>query len=635
MPSSDEHSHSSNDPTVSGSEQALQPQFTRSVVERLVDMLLQSLIARGVLLAVLNLIVFLQTRNFEFVDWDDLGQVMSRVGQFDGLTVESVSWAFSNHVGGWMTPLSWTSLLIDRHLWGMNPEGYHLTNMFLHMLTTWSLCAALTRLTKSPSCSFLVACLFAVHPLHVEPVAWVTGRWELIAGLFWACGLLAWSYFVYSRSKWAYLAVMVSYIAAVLGKPMALTFPFVLLLLDFWPLHRLNFGSSSESRATLCGRDRTSVSAIPSLVAEKLPLFAMMSILTVMSIQVKKGATNLAYTEQFSIIGRVGNALQTYVFYTWQTLWPHNLACFYPHPSSIGQLSMSSVGVAGLILAAITMGVLLSVKSPRRWGFLLFGWLYYLGTFVPAIGIVQVELYSTADRYTYLPLTGLLIILVWGLTECCKQLRVAANTRYVGVMLVLALLVNVSYRQCETWKNSDTLWTHAAVVRNSNYRAHSVLAYLAMGRGNLAKAETHATECVRICPQYVHGPIQLGLIRLNQRRSAEAVELFRLALQRAPDLLKPRIALGRALRESGQVSASIEELEKVLAMAPSNELAIRELSLSRAASEQILRSAESEEEAIRPKVSNWTGGRTRMDKMASRDNFVVPLMRLGRTVLAK
>jgi hypothetical protein len=553
----------------------------------------QRVFLKVVILAALNAIVFSQAISFEFVDWDDIGQVMNRVNQFDGISVESLSWAFSNHVGGWMTPLSWISLLIDRQLFGMNAGGYHLTNMLLHILTTWCLFAALSRLTKSIDRSFLVACLFAIHPLHVEPVAWVTGRWELVAGLFWAIGLLFWSYFIRSRSRWTYAAVMVVYIAAVLGKPIALTFPFVLLLLDYWPLDRVSFGRSSGPDG-MPDRDPESRSpTIRLLIIEKLPLFIAMIVLAGLAIFVKQGATSHAYTEQFPLVSKLGNAVEIYVFYMWQTVWPHDLACFYPHPASIGELSVVSVTTAGILLAVVTIGVLSCMRGPARLGFLVFGWFYYLGTLVPASGIVQVELYATADRYTYLPLTGLLIIVVWGLAELCERFQITMKVRRTSVIVGLLLLVLVSCKQCATWRNSDTLWSHAAAARPSNYRAHSVLAYLAINRGDLASAEAHSAESVRMCPQYVHGPIQLGLVRLHQRRPAEAVELLRLALRHAPELVKPRIVLGRALRESGQILVAVQELEQVLAMDPTNELAAKELEIARAAEES--RSLDGEE----------------------------------------
>ena len=482
-----------------------------------------------------------------------------------------------------MTPLTWMSLLIDRQLFGMNAGGYHLTNMLLHIVTTWCLFAALSRLTKSINRSFVVACLFAVHPLHVESVAWVTGRWELIAGLFWSVALLLWSCFIQSRSRWTYAAVIVTYIAAVLGKPIALTFPFVLLLLDVWPLCRIWSGPSFDPALTSDDKSRISLARVRELVVEKIPLFAVMLTLAILAVWVKKGSTSNAYTEKFTLPTKLGNVVETYDFYLWQTLWPHDLACFYPHPSSIGQLSLLSVTSALVVVGAVTVGVLYSARKSRRLDFLVFGWLYYLGTFVPASGIIQVELYATADRYTYIPLTGLLVIVVWGAAETGDRLRVSAVNRVILVSLCVSGLAAASWRQCATWRNSETLWTRAATVRPSNYRAHAVLAYLASKRGDLTSMEAHAQLCVEMCPQYVHGPTQLGLVRLHQRRPAEAVELFQLALRHAPELLQPRVALGRALRESGQLAASVEELEQVLETAPTNKQAARELELTRAA----------------------------------------------------
>lgn len=543
----------------------------------------QRLFWQGVILAALNAIVFCQATSFEFVDWDDIGQVMNRVNQFDGISAESLSWSFSNHVGGWMTPLSWISLLIDRQLFGMNAGGYHLTNMLLHMLTTWCLFAALSRLTKSVDRSFLVACLFAIHPLHVEPVAWVTGRWELVAGLFWVIGLLFWSYFVRSRSRWTYAAVMVAYVAAVLGKPIALTFPFVLLLLDYWPLNRVTFGRRSDFDGPRDEESGSQLQTVRSLILEKVPLFIAMFVLAGLAIFVKQGATGHAYTEQFPLVSKLGNAVEIYVFYMWQTVWPHDLACFYPHPASIGGISVVSVATAGILLVAVTIGVLSSMRGPARLGFLVFGWFYYLGTLVPASGIVQVELYATADRYTYLPLIGLLIIVVWGFAELCERFQITTKVRRCSVIVGLSTLVLISCRQCATWKNSETLWNRAAAVRPSNYRAHAVLAYLAMNRGDLGSAEFHSAESVRMCPQYVHGPTQLGLVRLHQRRPEEAVALYRQALRYAPGLVSTRIGLGRALRESGLVRTAVQELELAVAMAPSSELAAKELEMARAA----------------------------------------------------
>lgn len=540
-----------------------------------------SLLGRGILLAILNVLVFAQSATFQFVNWDDIGQVMNRVSQFEGLSSESLHWAMTNHVGGWMTPVTWITLLFDRQFFGSNAGGYHLTNVLLHIATSWFLFAALSRLTGQINRSFIVACLFSIHPLHVEPVAWVTGRWELVAGLFWSIALLLWSFYVRSRSRWTYIAVIAAYVAAVLGKPIALTFPFVLLLLDFWPLNRFrddrNSGPSAVRIPTgLMTRLRT-------LTIEKVPLFLALIILSMLAIVVKRNATQEAYTEQFPFLIRIGNAVETYFFYLWKTLWPHDLACFYPHPASIGQFSWTSVAAAASVIAAITILSLITALRCQRLGFLLIGWLYYLGTFVPASGIIQVELYATADRYTYIPLIGLLIMLVWGCSEIFDHWRIPTRTRSVAVTVCLALLVVISFKQCGTWRDSNTLWTHAANVRNSNYRAHSVLAYLASKRGDLQGMEFHSQQSFEICPQYVHGPSQLGLVRLHQRRPQDAAKLFRLALRHAPGLVGPRIALGRALREAGQLTQSTTELELALSAAPSNELAARELALTKQA----------------------------------------------------
>ena len=471
------------------------------------------------LLAGFTFAAYCQVGGHDFVNFDDQTYVFRNQNLEAGLSLDGVRWAFSTlYFSNWH-PLTWLSYLLDYELWELRPGGYHLTSLLLHVATTLLLFAALRRLTLAFWRSAFVAALFGLHPLHVESVAWVAERKDVLSGLFWM--LTLWSYAVYAErpSSWRYLQVALYFAIGLLAKPMLVTLPVVLLLLDYWPLGRFRSTDSGRSiDATRIGR----------LFLEKMPLgvLAAGSCWITIVAQTRTGA--LIEIGELPLVLRVGNATVAYVAYMASTIWPSGLAAFYPHPAY--SLGVGLVLASGLLLGAISIAVLRFGASRP---YLPVGWLWYLGTLVPVIGIVQVGQQAMADRYTYLPLIGLFLIVSWGGCELWTRWR--SDRRYLTTCAlgVLSILFAVTWLQVGHWKDSITLWEHALRVTSNNERAHSNLATAALRHGDEEVAFAHYVEALRIQPRSYITQIRVagllgrqGKLEVARKHWAVAVWLF-------------------------------------------------------------------------------------------------------------
>jgi Tfp pilus assembly protein PilF len=433
-------------------------------------------------------------------------------------------------------------LLLDRELFGMNPAGYHWTSVLLHLFGGLLLFAALNRMTASLWQSGLVAALFLIHPLHVESVAWVAERKDVLSGLFWMTGL--WCYVRYAERPGLvrYLWVVLFFVCALLSKPMAVTFPFVLLLLDWWPLGRTADGKASWTR----------------LVWEKTPLFLLSAGASVITFLIQRKDHAVVPLSAMSLDDRLANAAMSYAAYLGQTLWPAGLSIFYPYhgPPPLGHL----LSAVALIILITGISILLSNRRP----YLLVGWLWYLGTLVPVIGLVQVGSQAIADRYTYLPLVGVFIMVVWGVKDLLDDCRVRkAIWGFVsgGVIVVLVVLTQI---QVGHWKDNSTLFSHALRNTERNFMAHQILAEGMAKAGDLAGAEKHHREAIRIKPAFKQAYNGLGYLMMIRGKQDEAAALLEKALRIDPTYVQAMKNLGDVRMRQGRIAETIPFYRKAL-----------------------------------------------------------------------
>jgi protein O-mannosyl-transferase len=520
----------------------------------------------SVFLAVIVWIAFGQALRHEFVGYDDQRYVVQNPSVTNGLTPGGIQWAFAHvHAGNWH-PLTTISHMLDCQLYGLQPWGHHLTNILLHAASAILLFLAFRKLTGNLWPSLLVAAVFAVHPLRVESVAWVSERKDVLSGVFFM--LTLWAYARYARRNgppafW-YIMVVVLFALGLMCKPTLVTVPFVLLLLDYWPL-----GGSQPSSSPGGGITRY---RWPRLVVEKLPLFVLSAAACVATLLAQKQALDASLKPPLG--ERIGNALVSYVVYLGQMIWPARLAVLYPYPE--GNLKVSHVILALLLLLIISTGFFL---RRRKYPFLLTGWLWYLGMLVPMIGIVQVGSQVRADRYTYLPQIGLYLLLVWGAMELFHQWRRSRVILAAAAVLIITALITRSYFQTSYWQDTETLWKHATTTTSNNYIATNNLAQTLFQSGRFDEAIAECQEALKIKPDFAAAHNNLGAALVENQRGGdgahwqngdldEAIAHYRTALQIKPDFAQAWGNLGTALLLKGQVDEAIAHYQKALEIDP-------------------------------------------------------------------
>lgn len=462
---------------------------------------------------------------YEFVNADDKDYVSQNPHVLGGLTRANVRWACTTLYAHNWHPLTWLSLQFDAQLFGNSPEAYHRTSLVLHLLNVLLLFLALEKLTQRLWRSALVAALFAIHPLHVESVAWVSERKDVLSGCFGMLTLLAYAYYARRASLARYLAVLVSFGLGLLAKPMLVTLPCVLLVLDFWPLGRLS-----------SGRLR--------LVIEKVPLLALSAASSAMTVVAQRRIVKDA--GEFPVPIRVGNALVSYLRYARKTIWPSDLTIFYPHP--LDTLSPLAIAAAALLLAAITV---LTLRAWRTRAYLLTGWLWYVGVLVPVIGLVQVGNQALADRYTYLPLVGLFIILAWGLADLVSARHGSPGLATGMAVAVIAACAILTHVQLGYWRNSVRLWQHDIEVTAPHAISHFYLADGLEAADRPIEALAQYQEALRLAPYYPEAHLRSGRILEAENRPAEARSEFEKELRQHPTSADAHGALGRLDERQG------------------------------------------------------------------------------------
>jgi protein O-mannosyl-transferase len=556
-------------------------------------------------LALVILVLYGQVRDHAFVDFDDYEYITENHHVNSGLTAGNIIWAFTSYHSHNWHPLTWISHMTDVQLFGLNPAGHHLVNVLWHIINSILLLLLLRRLTGALGPSAAVAALFALHPLHVESVAWAAERKDVLSTFFWL--LTTWMYARYTEKPGGkrYGLIMLFFTLGLLSKQMLVTLPFTLLLLDYWPLGRIGGGGQKQVR-------------ISSLILEKLPLFALalMAGLIVFLVQQRSGV--LYSLTPFPLQIRLENALVSYVSYIAMMLWPVNLAVFYPHP--LHSLALWKImGAAGLLLA-LSAGI---IWKARRYPYLVTGWFWYLGTLVPVIGLVQVGVQARADRYTYIPLIGLFIIIAWGgqeLVACLTGDQIpgtpggppakdgpsppgpkkkrrgglpagpnlaargaklpppsarprtgsllpirTARTLATAVLMILSFL---TWKQVGYWHDNITLYDHAARVITGNYWAANNLGAALASRGQIDAALPWFAESLKIMPYYPGANQNMAAALYTQGRYAEALPFLERALKLQPQNPDLHVTLGAVLLKMNRNTAAAAHFQEALKIRP-------------------------------------------------------------------
>jgi tetratricopeptide (TPR) repeat protein len=520
------------------------------------------------LLVVVTCVVYAQVASHRFIGLDDALYVGANPHVQQGLSLETLRWACtSTHAFNWH-PLTWLSHMLDVELFGMDLRGHHLVNLLFHVANTALLFIALRRLSGAVWQSATVAALFALHPFHVESVAWIAERKDVLSTLFWFLAMWLYARYVESPGPSRYLQVLLAFALGLLAKPMLVTLPFTLLLLDHWPLRRLQLGlsqgHSAHPRRAHKGKsvrgDRRS-SSLPRLIWEKVPFFALSAIFSVVTVYAQ--GPGAAYSaEQVPLGPRVANALVSYVRYIAKTIWPQGLAPFYPHPYETPALEAAA---AGLILISLSLVML---WPWRRRSYLAVGWLWFLGTLVPVIGLLQVGEQAMADRYTYVPLIGLFVMFSWGVAELAPKWSVLRNLVPPFVGMALAGLSGLTWIQLGYWRTNEQLFERTLEVTSRNAVAHAILGKELLSQGRRQEAIQHLEASLRIDPYRSDALNNLGAARLRRNDLEAAVRLFKEALRIRPGYYQAHYNLATALERQGRPDEAIGHYRIALRLNP-------------------------------------------------------------------
>ncbi len=499
--------------------------------------------AVALVLIALPVAVFFQIRHHEFVDYDDRTYVVDNPNLRTELGGESILRAFREPYETNWIPLTWISLHVDYTLYGTEPAGYLLTNLALHVLGTLLLFAALIQLTGSTWRSAFVAAVFAIHPLHVESVAWASERKDTLSGLFWMATLLAYARYAKSPGLGRYLLVFLCLGLGLLAKPMLVTLPFVLLLLDYWPLGRLRSDASWGW---------PEAARLRRALLEKLPLFALVAASSAVTYVVQRDLGAMAHGDALPPSVRLPNALLSYAAYLREAFWPSGLAVFYPHLQS--ETPRALAALSGLALVLVSAGALCLARSRP---YLAVGWLWYLGTLVPVIGVVQVGMQARADRYMYVPLVGLAIALAWAVADWVGPSPRRRAVAAVAGCASLGSLAIAAWFQVGHWRDTYTLYRRAIAVTEGNFLAEQGLGGQLLARGRPDEAVVHFETALRITPRWAGAHIGLADARAAQGRYEEAIRGYERGLRIAPRHARGHLHLAKALAEAGHTSEAI------------------------------------------------------------------------------
>jgi len=513
-------------------------------------------------LSLLVLLVFGQVGRHPFINYDDDVYVYENPHVRGGLSKEGVSWAFTTFDAANWHPLTWISHMTDVQLFGLDAGWHHRVNVLFHLANTVLLFLVLWRMTGGLWQSAFVAALFAVHPLHVESVAWVAERKDVLSTLFWLLTMGAYLGYVRRPSVRRYLPVFVFFALGLMCKPMLVTLPFVLLLLDGWPLGRL------------------SVPTLGRRILEKTPLLGLSTVSCIITYVAQGRGKAISSLDVIPLGLRVSNALVSYVAYLWKAVWPAPLAIFYPHPATVGAgIPAWKISGAVLLLAGISF---LALRERQRRPYLAAGWLWYLGTLVPVIGLVHVGGAAHADRYTYVPLVGVFIAVAWGISDSLSGWRWRRPVLWASGGAVVVALSAAAWIQAGYWRDNVTLYSHAVAVTEKNWMALTNLGAAYEESGKPQEAVICYQKALRIKPEYAHAWYNLGVASGKLGRVQESIGYYREVLRIDPTYVNAWYNLGLASAKQGQLQEAIGYFLETVRIKPGNALAWYNLGVAHA-----------------------------------------------------
>ena len=508
-----------------------------------------------IVLTVVTLAVFWQVNQYDFINFDDNVYVTQNSHIHSGLTPEGVRWAFSTQYLGLWNPLVWLSFMFDYQIYGLNAGGYHLTNRVLHLLSTLLLFWLFNRMTGAVWKSAFVAAIFAFHPLHVESVAWISERKDVLSAFFWMLTLCLYVYYTEKPVIIRYLLVLFSFVCALMSKPMVVTLPVIMIILDYWPLERFQ---SKKGKLILWQ------------LKEKIPFFILSAALVIITLHSPQNtALRTLYNifgqpKEFPLFSRIANALVSYVTYLEKTFWPHDMAIFYPFPS---QIPVWQVIGASLLILIITTAVIVMIK---RLPYLFVGWMWYTITIAPIIGIIQISAYAMADHYHYLPSVGIAVMLAWGIPSLIKSEEIRKKILCPAGMIFLGIMAFLTWQQCGYWKNSITLFSHALQVTKDNYLAHNNLGLALLAEGKSVEAINHFNKAIRITPDCAGFYSNRGIAYTNLGQYKLAIEDYNKSIRITPDYADAYNNRGIAYFRLGKYQMAIEDYNEAIRMQPND-----------------------------------------------------------------
>jgi len=533
-------------------------------------------LAVGLALVVVILGVFSQVRTFDFIIYDDPTYVIINEQVKAGLTAKGVAWAFTTSRASNWHPLTWLSLMLDCSVFGPDPHRLHLTNLLLHTANSVLLLTVLVKMTRALWRSAFVAAAFALHPLHIQSVAWIAERKDVLCALFWMLTLVCYIRYVERPVAIRYSLTLLVFVLGLMAKPMLVTFPCVLLLLDFWPL----------------GRFQNSKFSVLNLIIEKLPFFLLAAISSAITLIVQQQAGVVKDIVNFPLSIRVANALVSYVTYIMKMFWPTKLSIFYPHPGNT--LQVSTVLLCASLLAAVTVYVIWQAGTRR---YLLVGWTWFIGTLIPVIGLVQVGDQAMADRYTYIPLIGLFLIIAWGLPDLLAKYTFRKPVLAIAATAVLTVISVSTYLQLGYWQNSVTILEHAIEVTPNDRFAHANLGAAFLRKNMLDQAIVHFEKVLQSDPCDAMTQLNLGAALLRKDKTDQAIVHFEKALQLDPCDVITHLDLGAAFAKQGKQQQAIEHFTEALRIDPCCTEAFN-------LREQLLRQRQPDQNSMSPKGNN-------------------------------
>ena len=528
----------------------------KPVTDRITSILQKyTLISAGIVLALITVAVYMQVRTYEFLVYDDYQYILRNPHVTNGITRENISWAFTSLDAANWHPITWLSHMVDTGLYGVRPGGHHLSNVIIHIVSTLLLLFFLFRITGMMWQSVFVAALFALHPLHVESVAWVAERKDVLSALFWFLTLFFYSEYVQKKKPGLYVLSLVSFMIGLMAKPMLITLPVIMLLMDFWPLNRFSCNDHEKELYPPSVRWR-------QLLKEKIPFLACSFFSGTITLYAQQMSGTMSNLRNVSLPLRIENALNAYTDYIINTFWPHDLAVHYPLPSSYPLWQVFS-SLLFLIVVSVS-----TIRVRHNYPYLIVGWFWFLITLVPVIGIIQIGDQAKADRYTYLPLVGLFIMAAWGVARLTEGLAHRKGIVALITATVLSAAATTTYKQLGYWQDSITLFEHTLRVTTGNYAIYNNLGVAYANKGHMDAAIQAYQEALQLEPNLAEGYNNLGNALAGKGNLDGAINAYQKVLSLHPEIPETHNNLGLALAKKGHLDAAIQEYHEALRLKP-------------------------------------------------------------------